>query len=67
MMMATTIQHDLPFDRIFRWKNNPVRAQLYGRRCRILAVGSSKLAVLVEFEDGTRHVTSRRALKRVAQ
>jgi len=65
--MATTIQHDPPFDRVFRWRNNPVRAQLYGRRCRILAVGSSKLAVLVEFEDGIRHITSRRALKRLIQ
>lgn len=62
--MTTKIDHDAPFDRIFRLKNTPVRARLYGRRCRILAKGHSKLAVLVEFEDGERHVTSMRALRR---
>lgn len=62
--MATATSRDAPFDRIFRWKNNPVRARLYGRRCRILAKGHSKLAVLVEFEDGERHITSIRALRR---
>lgn len=49
---------------IYRWRNNPRRAELYGRRCRILVSG--KLGtVLVQFENGERVTTSRRALRRI--
>lgn len=53
-----------PFDRVYRWKNNPKRAHLFGRACRILAHGSSMHSVLVEFENGERVITSRRAVGR---
>jgi hypothetical protein len=62
--VTTLVDSDAPFDRIYRWKNNPARARLNGRRCRILAVGKSKLSALVEFEDGERVVTSIRALRK---
>ena len=51
------------FDHIYVWGNNERRARLRGRRCRILARGSLG-SVLVEFEDGERVVTSRRAVRR---
>ena len=47
----------------YAWGNNPVRATLKGRRCRILASGTRN-TVAVEFEDGTRVTTSRRALRK---
>lgn len=59
------VEHDAPFDRVFRWKNNQARIRLYGRRCRILATGSSMMSALIEFEDGERVITSIRALRKV--
>ena len=53
------------FDRYFAWKNNPMRARLYGRRCRIIATGSKMHSCLVEFENGERVVTSVRAIRRM--
>ena len=47
----------------YAWKNNPKRAQMYGRACRILARGALG-SVLVEFEGGQREIVSRRALRR---
>lgn len=47
----------------FAWKNNPRRAQPYGKRCVVLARGSLG-TVLVRFEDGQLVTTSRRALRR---
>lgn len=46
----------------YRWGNNPRRAELKGRRCRILIVGHALNSVLVEFENGERVVTSARAV-----
>jgi hypothetical protein len=60
-MMET--KTDPSFDRVFAWKNNPRRAKLFGRRCRIIEVGSTMRSVLIEFEDGERVITSRRALR----
>lgn len=54
---------DGPFDRIYHWKNNPKRVHLKGRFCRILAHGTTKHSILVEFEDGERVVTSARAVR----
>lgn len=48
---------------VYRWKNNPKRAALYGRRCKVLAYGKMNGA-LVEFEDGEQAVVSRNALRR---
>jgi len=48
----------------YAWGNNPKRAGMKGRTCRLLArlaLGS----VYIEFtDDGQREVTSRRALRR---
>ena len=35
----------------FAWRNNPKRATLHNRLCRVLARGK-KNSVLVEFENG---------------
>jgi hypothetical protein len=51
------------FDQIYFWKNNDRRRELKGKRCRVIAVGSTKHSVLLEFEDGTRVITSRRAIR----
>jgi hypothetical protein len=37
---------------------------LFGRRCRLIARGTMN-SRLVEFEDGTRHVVSGNALRKV--
>lgn len=48
------------------WRNNPVRAALYGHACRIVVVAKSMSSVLIETDDGRRVVTSLRALRRIA-
>jgi len=50
------------FTHVYAWRNNERRAALYGRRCRVVASGAMR-TVLVEFEDGERVTTSRRALR----
>lgn len=51
-------------DRIYVWGNNPRRAELKGRRCRIVCVGTRQSA-LFEFENGERVVSSIRAARKV--
>lgn len=51
-----------PFKAVYLWGNNPVRAKLKGRRCRVLARGRMN-SILVEFEDGYKTVTSRWAVR----
>jgi len=48
---------------VYAWRNNERRAALFGRRCRVVAAGAMG-TVLVEFEDGEKVTTSRRALRR---
>lgn len=48
----------------YAWRNNSRRAELFGRHCRIVVVGKLG-SVLLEFENGERVVTSRRALRRL--
>lgn len=48
----------------YRWKNNPTRASLFGRSCRLLVVGRMGSALIEMLDDGYRVVTSRRALRR---
>ena len=48
---------------IYSWGNNPVRARLKGKECRVLARGKMNSA-LVEFENGEKQVISRNALRR---
>ncbi len=49
---------------IFIWRNNEKRHLLYGKRCRVVARGKMNSA-LIEFEDGTREIVSRNALRKV--
>lgn len=49
---------------IYRWKK--YRPELYRRPCRIIARGKLN-SCLVEFDDGTRHVCSRYAVRKVNQ
>jgi hypothetical protein len=46
----------------YTWRNNPKRATLYGRLCKVLARGKMNSA-LVEFENGQREIVSRNALR----
>jgi hypothetical protein len=50
------------YDRVYRWKK--FRPDLCGRRCRLVALGTMN-SRLVEFEDGTRHVVSAFAIRKV--
>lgn len=51
------------YDYIFRWGNNPVRKKYKGKHCRVFARG--KLGTVgIEFGDGHRMTTSRRALRK---
>jgi hypothetical protein len=51
-----------PFDHVYAWGNNSVRAKLKGRRCRVLVRGRMN-SILVEFENGYKTVTSRYAIR----
>jgi len=51
---------------VYCWGNNPARARMKGRVCRVLARGA-KNSVAIEFVDnGERTLTSRNALRRVS-
>jgi hypothetical protein len=52
------------FPYVYVWGNNPVRAALRGRCCRVLVRARRFNSCLVEFEDGRRAVVSRSALRR---
>ena len=49
---------------IFCWKNNPVRARFYKKKCRIVCRGTMN-SCLLEFENGERIVTSRNSIRRI--
>lgn len=52
----------MTFDRIWHWRTTlPERK---GTCCRMLARGTMNSA-LIEFEDGTRHIVSRFAFRKV--
>ena len=46
----------------FAWKNNPKRAMLYRKLCRVIQRLAMNSAI-VEFEDGQRECISRNALR----
>lgn len=48
----------------YDWGNNPVRAALKGRPCRILATGTLSSAQIEMTDTGERLITSRRALRK---
>jgi hypothetical protein len=47
---------------VYRWKR--YRPELYGQMCRVISRGTMN-SCLVEFADGTRHVCSRYAVRKV--
>lgn len=51
------------FPLVYVWGNNPVRARLKGKRCRIVAVGYRMNSIQIEFEDGTQIITSKRSVR----
>ena len=53
--------NDYPY--IYNWGNNPVRAKLKGKKCRILARGKMN-SVVLEFESGQQIITSANSLYR---
>jgi hypothetical protein len=64
MNLKKRLEYDQPWRAyLYRWGNNPKRATLKGRQCRVLA-RLARNSALVEFENGQREVISRNALKR---
>jgi len=47
----------------YAWKNNSVRARCYGRACFVIKY-MKRNSVVVQFLDGFRMCTDRRALRR---
>ena len=43
----------------------PAGCPLYKKRCRVIARGSMN-SIMIEFEDGTRHVVSRNAVRAIS-
>ena len=60
---AGTGRSGATFPYIFVWANNPVRATLRNRLCRVLVRSRRFNSCLVEFEDGQLVVVSRNALR----
>jgi hypothetical protein len=50
---------------VYLWGNNPRRAQLRGRQCRILARGRMNTVLIELVDTGERVTTSSRALRRI--
>lgn len=48
----------------YAWKNNPKRAQMYGKPCRIVARGTQNSRE-IEFEDGTREIVGGNSLRKL--
>ena len=46
-----------PFTHVFKWGNNPKRATMKGRRCRIINSGG-KGSIEIEFENGQQEIVS---------
>lgn len=46
------------------WKNNPKRAALWGRTCKIIARGEMN-SRMIEFLDGGREVVSGNSLRKI--
>lgn len=52
------------FPYYFAWGNNSKRAELKGRKCRVVFRGRMN-SCLIEFENGDRECVSRNALRKV--
>ena len=48
----------------YAWGNNPVRAALKGRKCKLLATGTRNTVLIEMCDTGERVTTSRRALRK---
>jgi len=49
---------------LYSWANNPVRAALKGRKCKLLATGTRNTVLIEMCDTGERVTTSRRALRK---
>jgi hypothetical protein len=49
---------------VYAWGNNPKRATMRGRPCRLVATMALGSAYIEFLDNGQREVTSRRALRR---
>lgn len=49
---------------IYYWKNNEKRKMLKDRKCFLIACGALN-SVLIQFENGQKEITDRRALRRI--
>ena len=59
-------QNERPMTHIYVWGNNPKRAKLKGKKCRILVSSGRRFnGCLIEFEGGEQVNTSRRALRKI--
>ena len=56
----------MEFPYIFTWGNNPKRATMKGRKCRITARGGRN-SIRIEFEDGQREIVSGTSIQRTDQ
>lgn len=53
------------FNYVFCWKQSPMRPEnRRGQKCRVLKRGWMN-SILVEFEDGFKMLTSRRAVRKI--
>jgi len=48
----------------YHWGNNPKRATMKGRKCRIICAGKMN-SIMIEFENGQRERVSRRSVRRI--
>ena len=51
----------------YRWGNNPVRAKLKGRRCKVIARGKMRTCTVKFLDTGEVVSTSQRALRNVKE
>lgn len=61
-VLQPVLRRESEFDHYYAWGNNETRAERKGQACRIVAEGA-KNTVLIEFEDGKKMTTSRRAVR----
>ena len=50
---------------VFRWGNNPQRAKMKGRICRVLSRGAKNSAKIEFVDNGQKEIISRNALRKV--
>ncbi len=58
------MQNKNKFPYYYRWGNNPKRATMKGRHCRIVARGKMN-SMQIEFKDGQREIVSQQSIVKV--